>query len=144
MGYPYFYWRNYLLMNQPGGTFAWRATEEGIEPRPGGPFLKRLIGGDSATRSSRSAAVLDYDGDGRPDLIVNNFNERAYLYRNRFPERHWVALRLQGTKSNRDAIGALARIEVGGKVQVRQVHAAGGYLAQSTRSTRFSTASRKP
>ncbi len=137
MGYPFFYWRNALLMNAGDGTFAWGESAEGIEPRPGGPHLPDPIGGSPATRSSRCAAVMDIDEDGRPDLAVNNFNERAYVYRNQFPERHWVGLRLRGTKSNRDAVGALAHVHVGGGVQVRQVHAAGGYLAQSTRTLYF-------
>jgi hypothetical protein len=137
MGYPYFHWPNGLLMNSGDGTYAWRAAQEGIEPRPGGPHLDMKFKGLPGVKSSRSAAVLDFDGDGRPDIAVNNFNERAYLYRNRFPERKWIGLRLRGTRSNRDAIGALARLEAGGLVQVRQVHGAGGYLAQSTKTLYF-------
>jgi len=137
MGYPYFPWRNALLMNRGDGTFEKRAAAEGIEPRPGGPRMALRIRGKSATKSSRSAAVFDYDGDGRLDLVVNNFNERAYLYRNRFPAKRWIALHLTGTHSNRDAIGALATIVTGDRTQVRQVHSAGGYLAQSTRTLYF-------
>jgi hypothetical protein len=136
MGYPLFYWRNYLLMNV-GGRFEDRSRAAGIEPRPGGEHLTARIGSTLAARSSRSAAVTDFDGDGRPDLVVANFNERAYLYRNEFPQRHWVGLRLRGVRSNRDAVGALVTLRSGERTQVRQVESACGYLAQSTKTLLF-------
>jgi hypothetical protein len=136
MGYPLFYWPNCLLMNR-GGRFEDRSRTAGIEPRPGGENLTALVGASLATRSSRSAAVTDFDGDGRPDLVVVNFNERPYLYRNEFPQRHWVGLRLRGVRCNRDAIGALVTLTAGGRTQVRQVESAGGYLAQSTKTLHF-------
>jgi enediyne biosynthesis protein E4 len=138
MGYPLFYWRNALLMNRGDGTFEDRSRRFGIEPRPGGEFLEALVGNRQlATRSSRAAAVIDCDEDGRPDLVVVNFNERSYLYRNGFPARRWVGLKLKGVKSNRDAIGALVTVRAGGRTQVRQVESASGYLAQSTRTLLF-------
>jgi hypothetical protein len=140
MGYPLFYWRNYLLMNRGDGTFDDRSRTTGIEPRPGGEYLDDLVGSSLATRSSRSAAVIDFDEDGRPDLVVVNFNERAYLYHNEFPKRRWVGLRLRGARRNRDAIGALVTLKAGARVQVRQVESVGGYLAQSTRTLLFGLA----
>ena len=68
---------------------------------------------------------------------MNNFNERAYLYMNRSPERNWVELRLTGTKSNRDAVGALVTLKSGGRTLVRQVQASGGYLSQSSKTLHF-------
>ena len=137
MGYPLFYWRNYLLMNRGDGTFEDRSRDFGIDPPPGGIYLEELVGGRLAPRSSRSAAVGDFDSDGRPDLVVGNFNDHASLFHNVFPPRRWVALRLTGTRSNRDAIGALATIRVAGRAQHRQVDAASGYLAQSTKTLYF-------
>jgi hypothetical protein len=137
MGFPYAYWPSALLMNDGDETFTDRAEAAGIEPPPGGRFLGAKIGGKRATRSSRCAVTADLDGDGRLDLLVNNFNDRPYLFRNEFPRRNHVAFRLTGTKSNRDAVGALVRLHVGEEVMVRQVHAAGGYLSHSSRALHF-------
>jgi hypothetical protein len=137
MGYPFFHWPNYLMMNNGDGTFTNRAAERGMEPPPGGPYLEKKIVDKDAARSSRCAATGDFDGDGRLDLIVNNFNDRAFYFRNNFPERKYVAFRLQGTKSNRDAVGALVTLHAGDDVMVRQVHGAGGYLSQSSKVLHF-------
>jgi hypothetical protein len=48
-----------------------------------------------------------------------------------------VALKLKGTRSNRDAIGAVARLHVGGQVLTRQVNPAGGYLSQCSKTLHF-------
>jgi hypothetical protein len=137
MGYPYFYWPSALMMNNGNETFTDRAAVLGIEPPPEGIHLADKIGGQPAARSSRCAATADFDGDGRLDLVVNNFNDRAFYFRNHLPQKNWVAYRLKGTRSNRDAVGALVRLHVGNEVMVRQVPAAGGYLSQSSKTVHF-------
>ncbi|MFO0932980.1 MAG: CRTAC1 family protein [Planctomycetota bacterium] len=137
MGYPYGYRRSPLLMNRGNGSFADAAAAAGLEPFPGGRNQAEPIGGKPAARSARSAAVGDFDADGRPDLVVNLFNDRAMLFMNRSPARSWVGFRLTGTGRNRDAIGAVVRVKAGGRTYVRQVDAAGGYLAQSSRTLHF-------
>jgi hypothetical protein len=137
MGFPYKYWPNALMMNNGNGTFTDRAADLGIEPPPGGIFLEEKIGRWQGPRSSRCAAAADFDGDGRIDLVVNNFNDRAFYFHNDFPRKNYVAFRLTGTKSNRDAVGAVVRISVGDEVMVRQVNPAGGYLSQSSKTLHF-------
>ncbi|MHB1424040.1 MAG: CRTAC1 family protein [Gemmataceae bacterium] len=137
MGYPYEYWPSALMMNNGNETFTDRASSTGIEPPPEGRYLAEEIGDNRAARSSRCAAIADFDGDGRLDLMVNNFNDRAFYYRNRFPRKNWIAFRLRGTKSNRDAIGALVTLHLGADKMVRQVHAAGGYQSQSSLMLHF-------
>ncbi len=143
MGHPYGYWPNALMMNNGNGTFTDRAAVAGIEPPPGGVYLQEKIGGKPAARSSRCAAVADFTGTGRLDLVVNNFNDSAYYFRNHYPRKNYVSFRLTGTTSNRDAIGALVRIYVGKEVMVRQVQAAGGYLSQSSKTVHFGLGDRE-
>src|SRR5262249_9277929 len=137
MGYPFYYWPNYLLMNQGDGNFRELANETGIEPPPRGYYLPGKVRGNRAARSSRCAVTADFDGDGRLEIVTNNFNDQPYYFKNQAPRKNWVAYRLRGTRSNRDAVGALVRVHVGDQVLVRQVQAAGGYLSQSSRTLHF-------
>jgi len=137
MGYPFYYWPNQLMMNNGNETFCERGRELGIEPPVRGMYLDERIGGDRACRSSRSAAVADFDGDGRLDIVTNNFNDQPYYFRNKLPARNYLAFRLRGTKSNRDAIGAVVTLHLGKEIMVRQVAPAGGFLSQSSHDVHF-------
>ena len=137
MGYPFFYWPSRLMMNNGDETFTERPEAEGIEPPARGIYLEQKIGGKPACRSSRCAATADFDGDGRLDIIVNNFNDHPYYFKNGFPKRNYAAFRLKGVASNADATGALVKLYVGNEIMVRQVHAAGGYLSQSSKIVHF-------
>jgi hypothetical protein len=137
MGYPFYYWPNSLLMNQGDGTFRDRANELGVEPPARGEALPTPVAGRTAVRSSRSAATADFDGDGRLEVVTNNFNDQPYVFKNEFPRKNYVAFRLRGTRSNRDAVGAVVRLFRGNQVLTRQVSGACGYLAQASRTLHF-------
>jgi hypothetical protein len=143
MGHPYPYWPNYLLMNNGNETFSNRAREYGIEPPARGELLAEKIGALSAARSSRCCAVADFDGDGRLEIVTNNFNDQPYYFKNSFPRKNFLALCLQGTRSNRDAIGAVVHLYAGTEIMTRQVHPAGGYLAQSSKTLHFGLGKRR-
>jgi hypothetical protein len=137
MGYPFFYWPNQLLMNNGNETFTDHAQGEAMEPPARGIYQDQPIGGQQAARSSRAAAVADFRGIGQLDIVVNNFNDYPYYFQNEFPKQNYLQFRLQGTASNRDAIGAVVRLYTGREVMTRQVNPAGGYLAQSSRTLHF-------
>ncbi len=80
----------------------------------------------------RGAAGGDFDNDGDIDVLVTNLNDRPALLRNDTPRgnRHWLTVSLVGQPPNRDAIGAVARMEVGALRQMRQRMSGGSYLSQ--------------
>ena len=67
--------------------------------------------GLSPVKAHRGAAFADFNGDGRIDAVVSALGEAAELWENVSPgPQHWIALKLAGTKSNREGIGARVRI----------------------------------
>jgi hypothetical protein len=97
--------------------------------------VARPLGADSL-KDGRGVAVGDLNGDGRLDIVVNNNNAAPTVYLNRLRGAgDWLGIRLVGTRSNRDAVGARARITLGEgareKVLLRQVEAGSGYASQS-------------
>jgi hypothetical protein len=66
------------------------------------------------------------------DIVVEDLaGEPMILKNNGLPGRHWVTFELQGTKSNRLAIGARLKLIAGGMTQTEEIHSGGSYLSQS-------------
>jgi enediyne biosynthesis protein E4 len=87
-----------------------------------------------AARASRSSVVFDLDGDGDLDIVTNEFNDVprvlvSDLAQTRAP--HFISVRLTGTRSNRDGVGAVVTVVAGGRTQVQWNDGKSGYLAQS-------------
>jgi hypothetical protein len=89
-------------------------------------------GGFAEPKVGRGLAYADFDRDGDLDILLTTNNGPAYLYRNdQLAGNHSIRFHLLGTKSNRDAIGALVRVFANGQAQCRVVKGGSSYLSQS-------------
>lgn len=87
---------------------------------------------------SRSVAYADLQGSGALDIIVANQNGPVKVYRNFVhPEHNWISFNLEGTISNKSAIGALVTLHWDEKKQVRAIHAGDAFSSQSQRPVHF-------
>jgi hypothetical protein len=83
-------------------------------------------------KAGRGAAFGDLDDNGTIDVVVNNVHDTPDVWLTSTAEnRHWLMLRLVGTRSNRSAIGARVRVTAAGTTQIREVHGGGSYLSQN-------------
>jgi len=89
-------------------------------------------------RRHRGAAVADLNGDGKLDIVVAALSAPAEIWINDSQGKsHWLELSLQGTKSNRDGIGARIKLTAGGKIQVNHMTTASGYASSSAGPVHF-------
>lgn len=107
-----------LLFENRGGRFF------NVAPEAGECMREAHLG--------RGAAGGDLDGDGDVDLVLTPINEPAEVLSNESPNRnHWLRIRLIGTRSHRDAVGARLTLETSAGRQTRQIKGGGSYLSQS-------------
>ncbi len=94
--------------------------------------------GFASPKVGRGAAFGDFDNDGNPDVLITTNHGPAFLYRNdNLAGNRFLRFRLIGTKSNRDAIGAVVRVFVGGGTVSRTVKSGSSYLSQSEMPVTF-------
>jgi len=119
-----------VFRNLGNGTF----SELGEEAGPG----------IAARHVSRGCAFGDFDNDGDLDVVIMNQNEPPSLLRNDAPPgNHWLKVRLEGTQSNRSAIGARVLLHYGGKVQAQEVMSQSSYLSANDPRLHFGLGAEK-
>lgn len=78
--------------------------------------------GVAASHCSRGCAFGDFDNDGDIDILIINLNEPPSLLRNDLSGKtNWIKVKLEGVKSNRNAIGARVLVHYGEKIQAQAV-----------------------
>jgi hypothetical protein len=153
MGYPFRYGINSVLLNESGHRFIDAEFALGVEPRASGVDIEYFIldcsGADKehtlcrhkkgilrvvGSTSSRSSALVDLDDDGDLDIITNEMNDRPQVLLSDLSRKkkiNFAQVKLVGTKSNRDAIGARVALTAGEKTQHRMNDGKSGYLGHS-------------
>jgi hypothetical protein len=113
---------NMLVKNDGDGTFTHASAASGVN--------------DSGT--GRNASIVDVNGDGFVDILINNLDTGLHLFLNQAPSQgstqHWLVFTVEGTTSNRDGIGTRISITANGLTQVREItsgptHGGGDYRA---------------
>jgi hypothetical protein len=103
---------------------------ENVSAKVGDEFLRPIV--------ARGAAYADIDRDGDLDILITTNDGPAYLYRNNLANgNHWLTVRTIGSKSNRDGIGAVVRIESKSGKQWNAVRSGSSYCSQSDLALTF-------
>ena len=111
------YQKKRLFHNLGDGTFKEMAEAAGV----------------ANDRDGRGVGVGDFNNDGRLDFYEGNARQASQLYLNASENvGHWVELKLQGVKSNRNAIGARVYVRAAGESWLREINGGNGYSSQST------------
>ena len=114
-----------LLLENDG-----KANFTNVEEAAGSVFSNRYLG--------RGLAVGDYDNDGGVDVVFTRLNDTPILLHNNVGRlKQWIGIELQGTKSNRDAIGAKLTLTCGAKKLVRWITGGASYLSSHDKRVVF-------
>lgn len=113
-GSNHYFQHNQLFRNLRDGRFA---------------LLSDAESGFTEAWSSRGAAWGDLDDDGAIEIVVNNIDQSPFCYAPARRNGNWVRVKLTGTKSNRDAVGARVRVTAGKLTQTAEVRAGESYLS---------------
>ncbi|HSR53267.1 MAG TPA: CRTAC1 family protein [Acidobacteriota bacterium] len=98
----------------------------------------KLGAGLALVKSSRGAALLDYDSDGDLDLVVSNLDDRVDLLRNDLADQKaWLRVSLKGEGANTQAVGAKVTAVSGSQRWLQEVRAGSSYLSDSQRVLHF-------
>jgi enediyne biosynthesis protein E4 len=100
----------------------------------GGKFqeVTNSLGPEFASpKVARGAAYADTDNDGSLDILLTTNGGPAYLFHNEGNSNRSLRVKLTGTKSNRDGIGAVVRVTAGKDRTWQTVHSGSSYLSQS-------------
>jgi hypothetical protein len=117
-------WESLLLENTGDGKYVNAGGK-------GGSYFKTKV-------RARGSSVVDFDNDGRMDILVTTMGDRPFLLHNRDRSgNHWLTLDLVGTKSNRDGFGSTINVSSGGKEYFAEARCAFGFLMQSDRRPHF-------
>ncbi|MHC1769186.1 MAG: CRTAC1 family protein [Verrucomicrobiia bacterium] len=122
--------RNIVLQNTGKGRFI------NVSDRCGDGLLPKL--------SSRGAGFDDLDNDGDVDIVILNSRREPTLLRNdSTSSNHWLQVKLRGTKTNRDGIGARVSVTSGGLTQIDEVHSGRSYQSDFGKRLYFGLGQRK-
>jgi hypothetical protein len=117
-----------VWMNDGAGRFREVAQQIGVNDRYDG----------------RAIALADLDNNGSLDVLVANQRGPFLVYRNHVdPKRHWIDLELEGSVSNRSAIGTQVTLRFGDKMQKQELVAANGFSSQNQRRIHFGLGARE-